>query len=99
MIPLNQMNLKMISPFDWTEIGKESKDYKIVIGTYEEDDPYPCYLLVNKKYGIVEASFSILPNALSTMYQCQCYLDTFEKEEGNKVKTLLKLINTEPEEN
>lgn len=82
----------MTSPFEWQEIGKESKDYKVVIGKPNKDDDEPSYLLVNKTYGVVEADCSLLPEILSIMNQAQAFLDQLDKD-SDKVKPLLHILN------
>lgn len=69
---------------------KETKDYvlEVVMDTDDNGVERSIYGVVNKTTGVVEASISVLPQALMWLEQIQETLDELEKGQTPKLNVL-----------
>lgn len=69
---------------------KETKDYvlEVVMDTDDNGVERSIYGVVNKNTGVVEASISVLPQALMWLEQIQETLDELEKGQAPKLNVL-----------
>ena len=69
---------------------KETKDYvlEVVMDTDDNGVERSIYGVVNKNTGVVEASISVLPQALMWLEQIQETLDELEKGQTPKLNVL-----------